>query len=310
MMFVQMKPVRFWPWNMRIDDYAPHAYIPHLTKRSDGKAGALFICTMYHYLQIGSPKGMLFRGDGTDDHPQVTALIKIPEKPRTYAEIKMVIERPSEKGGEEETYKLQLSSDQMTSLYPGEHGDPQPTEISTITIYPDNTFELRGAGYMLGEWKSTEKTNNGGDWYKKVSRSAFTCKGKLLIDTGGTRKGIATELSDLTSSSHSTDTALAAFADNPEWAYSYESTYQLICHPALAQTDEQIQEWMTKVKSKSGLSYLYSDIKLTFNSEGKLKEVYFCPVGFTSISSNSTFGSKDPVESPTAYKSIGFYVIE
>ena len=310
MMFVQMKPVRFWPWNMRIDDYAPHAYIPHLTKRSDGKAGALFICTMYHYLQIGSPKGMLFRGDGTDDHPQVTALIKIPEKPRTYAEIKMVIERPSEKGGEEETYKLQLSSDQMTSLYPGEHGDPQPTEISTITIYPDNTFELRGAGYMLGEWKSTEKTNNGGDWYKKVSRSAFTCKGKLLIDTGGTRKGIVTELSDLTSSSHSTDTALAAFADNPEWAYSYESTYQLICHPSLAQTDEQIQEWMTKVKSKSGASYLYSDIVLTFNSEGKLKEVYFCPVGFTSISSNSTFGSKDPVETPTAYRSISFYVVE
>ena len=310
MMFVEMKPVRFWPWNMSIDDYAPHAYIPHLTKRSDGKAGALFICTMYHYLQIGSPKGMLFRGDRTEDHPQVTALIKIPEKPRTYAEIKLAIERPSEKGGEEETYKLLLTRDEMTGLIPGLHGDPQPPEISTITIYPDNTFELQGAGYSLGEWKSTEKSANGGDVYLTASRSAFTCKGKLLIDNWKIKKGIVTELSELTSNKHYTDIALAAFADDPGWAYDYEHTRQLICHPAMAQTDEQIQEWMIKAKSNSGGSYLYSDIVLIYNSEDKLTEVEFCPVGFTSITSNSTLGSKDPEERPNSHNYIIYTVVE
>ena len=172
MMFVQMKPVRFWPWNMRIDDYAPPAYIPHLTKRSDGKAGALFICTMYHYLQIGSPKGMLFRGDGADDHPEVTALINIPKRPSTYAEIKMAIERPKQGGPKLDLnmYRISETGSEAEEVFEKTGDYPQDTHI-TVSREGDVRIELSGVDDYV--------TNQEDAVYDRFKRNPVELRGKV-----------------------------------------------------------------------------------------------------------------------------------
>lgn len=70
-----IRGVQFIPANRTTKDYPIEIYQPAPSKDSD----IVYTCTKYHYLQMGAPDGMMFKGDNTDLMPDIPVDFTIPK---------------------------------------------------------------------------------------------------------------------------------------------------------------------------------------------------------------------------------------
>ena len=85
--FKDQTPVEFWPQNTDVSEYGASAYVPHAVKNSN----MIFQCRMYNYLQIGSPKVLVFEGNGLKNYPEQEVEIEVPKLKAETIDVKALL---------------------------------------------------------------------------------------------------------------------------------------------------------------------------------------------------------------------------
>ncbi len=255
------KPL-FYPVDYTGEEGDPKQYYPYgatgcFLPVMPGKGDVIFSCTLYHYMMMGCPERMIFTDPKNPDAEPENVLIDISAVDGIKKKVDIYLKVGGSK--EDEQYKLRISDDRFdagtnvtVSL-----GDPQPPEISTLTIHPNGSFDLEVASMGELEWMIDEQRQI------SVSRQGFSCKGLLIYTREKNRRGLLTSMDEVSSESVCTDFSLKK--RHPESAETYYKTS--FSDAAVMPKDEKSNNW-------EALSESYSYIDITLDEKtGKPKKI-------------------------------------